>query len=209
MLLGLALAVGVAGGWVGRRRGGIERATIPRRAIWLLGGAAVLQVMVRLLPSDARPTLGPGLVAASATAAATALVLVGVGEPRLRLAATVALTGAGLNALVMLANGGMPVSSRAAAEVGIELTAHGDDSASRQVVADDPSARHVVLDDDTRFGFLGDVVPVDLGPVQAVASVGDFVLLTGVALATMALTRTRVVTVSRPDARSALAAITR
>lgn len=189
LLLGLAIALGAMVGWASRRRhvGGSGHLTIPRRAIGLLAVAAGLQVLLRLLPADGRATVGSWLVVASALAAAAALVLLGIEEPRLRAAVTVALLGAGLNAVVMLSNGGMPVSADAAEKVGLDLP----------VGRDDTSARHVVLDDDTRLSVLADVIPINLGPSHVVVSVGDLLLLAAAAVATYAVTRVATVTVSR------------
>ena len=75
------------------------------------------------------------------------------------------------NAVVVGANGAMPVSLDALARAGVvtgELVAGSD-------------LRHEVADDDTRLSFLGDVVPVPLPYRPEVVSPGDVLVAAGLA----------------------------
>lgn len=76
------------------------------------------------------------------------------------------LVAAGLaaNALVMAANGAMPVSPDAIAALGI-----GD--------VEVPPGKHVLLDASTRLPWLADIIPVP--PLRSIISVGDVVLAAG------------------------------
>lgn len=76
------------------------------------------------------------------------------------------LGGLVLNAVVIAANGAMPVSADALATTG--LADPGD------IVG-----KHELMTDDTRFAFLADVIP--LPPLRTVISVGDVVLALGLA----------------------------
>ena len=73
-----------------------------------------------------------------------------------------------LNTCVITANQAMPVSAAAARRAGLEepTEVRGD-------------LKHELLDDDTKIGFLGDVIPVPV--LQEVLSIGDIVLALGVA----------------------------
>lgn len=78
-----------------------------------------------------------------------------------------------LNAIVVAANGAMPVSTEAAQRAGITLAA----------VHSGTDAKHELLDDDTRFAFLADIIPVPLpfAPIGSnVLSPGDVVLAAGI-----------------------------
>jgi hypothetical protein len=180
LLLGLTFAVGAV---VGRARklrapaGGSP--VVPPLVPWVLGTAAVLQVALRVLPADLRSQVGSVVVTTSALLAASALAMVAYYSPHLRVAAALALAGGGLNAAVMLANGGMPVSASAAEHLNGDLSL-GDE---------DTTARHVVLDERTRLTFLADVVPVRFGSKRGVVSAGDLVLLGAAAAAAHNLTR--------------------
>ena len=93
------------------------------------------------------------------------------------------LVGAGLllNALVVMLNGGMPVSAPAAARAGTSYV---------EAVAD---PRHVPDGPQTALGFLADVVPVPLPVRPEVVSVGDVLVAAGLAqlLVTAVLRGTR------------------
>ncbi|MCW2606630.1 MAG: hypothetical protein JWO60_1323, partial [Frankiales bacterium] len=82
------------------------------------------------------------------------------------------LVGLGLvaNALVVGANGAMPVSTHAAARAGVSL--------SDVVYGLDP--RHELADRDTRLPWLADVVPVPLPRLPQVVSPGDVLVAAGV-----------------------------
>lgn len=80
------------------------------------------------------------------------------------------LIGVGLvlNTLVITANGAMPVSSSASSAAGI--------SAPSEV---DNDLKHERLNDDTRLGWLSDVIPVP--GLKEVLSLGDLLLAAGIA----------------------------
>lgn len=93
----------------------------------------------------------------------------------LRVGVGIALAGAAMNLVVMVPNGGMPVSPQALRDAGVE----GID------VTDGQFFKHQLLDDDTDFAFLGDVIPVR--PLGMAASAGDVVLFAGIAAIVLAL----------------------
>lgn len=76
------------------------------------------------------------------------------------------LVAAGLaaNAIVMAANGAMPVSSEAIAALGLGPV-------------EVPPGKHVLLDPSTRLPWLADVIPV--APLRSIISVGDILLAAG------------------------------
>lgn len=75
------------------------------------------------------------------------------------------------NALVVLANGAMPVSADAAARAGV--------GTSELLAGNDP--RHGLSGPRTRLPWLGDVVPVPLPAFPLVASPGDVLVAAGAA----------------------------
>src|SRR6185503_14492017 len=81
------------------------------------------------------------------------------------------LVGLALNATVIVANGGMPVSADALvrsdqAEVSTDLQGSGADK------------HHLATDDDV-LTFLGDVIPIP-SPIAQVVSIGDVLVYSGV-----------------------------
>jgi hypothetical protein len=80
----------------------------------------------------------------------------------------IAAVGLLMNLVVIGANGAMPVSGDAVRAAG------GDE---REIA--EAGLKHEVLDDDTRLGFLGDIIPL---PGLGIWSVGDLVLAAGLAL---------------------------
>lgn len=80
-----------------------------------------------------------------------------------------------LNTVVITANQAMPVSASAAETAGAEVPS-----------AEENDLKHELLDDDTKLGFLGDVIP--LPGLKEVLSIGDVVLALGVARAVYAQT---------------------
>lgn len=168
-------------GWaLGGRLGRLEQ--LPYRGMPLLAaalGAYLLGTLATLAGLPARLALTLGLAAAGVLAVLFSL--------RSRAVHGMGLVGAGLlvNAVVVLLNGGMPVSADAAARAGVDLSA---------VVAD---RRYVAMDDGTALRPLGGVVPVPLPLRPAVVSVGDLLVAAGLGqLVTTAMLR-------RPTSRSA------
>lgn len=115
---------------------------------------------------------GPGDRASGALAGALLLasyapVAVFVGINRLWLVAS----GLVLNLIVVVANGGMPVSLVASRTAGLP------DPRGTDVLW----GKHVVMDDATRLRALGDVIPVPIPGFRQVISVGDVLVLAGIA----------------------------
>jgi hypothetical protein len=166
--VGLVLVTVVLATLVGRILGGrIGRlAGLPYRGLPLLGGAAAAYLAgwsAPLLGLPARWTYAPGLAMAGALALAFSV--------RTRTLYGAGLVGAGLlaNALVVAVNGGMPVSAAAVARAGMNLPA---------ALAD---PRQVLAGAGATLRALGAVVPVPLPVRPAVASVGDLLVLAGLA----------------------------
>lgn len=98
------------------------------------------------------------------------------------------LVGLSLNALVIGANGGMPVTRHA-------LEASGQHGTLRELVEDGDGQKHLLADDGTILVFLGDAIPIPRPVAQAI-SVGDVFIHLGVAwfiVASMRRRRTRLV----------------
>lgn len=153
-MLASAIALGVlAGAVTGGRIDALGRLSI--RGLPVL----IAAVLLRLLAPGV-----PELAGVLSTAALTVIVVIAVLNGRVPGLAFVAL-GAGLNLAVIVANGGMPVAPEA----------------TRLGVAGIPNdGFHVRLDGSTRFGFLGDVIPI---PPVGVFSAGDLVLAFGAFMA--------------------------
>jgi hypothetical protein len=152
-----ALVVGrLAGGTAGAARPGAPRS---RRL-------AVLALAVQVLGAVVGGPAYPVGLAVSAWLAVTFLV-------RNRDLRGTGLLGLGLlaNALVVVANGAMPVSEQAAARAGADVSA--------VVAGEDP--RHELTGPGTRLALLADVVPVPLPGAPQVVSPGDVLVAAGVA----------------------------
>ena len=164
-MVAVALAAAVVSGWL--TGGSLERLArlhLPRAG---LVPAAVGVQALGLLAGYAGLPPGPSYAAGLAVSA----LLVGTflararGVPGLGLVAL----GLGLNAVVVAANGAMPVSAVAAARAGAEDAA---------LAAD---LRHEPLDGRTRLPLLADVVPVALPLRPEVGSAGDVLVAAGLA----------------------------
>jgi hypothetical protein len=169
-----AVAVGVAVGLV--RGGSLRRAAAPSVPGWVPAGflaAGSLQAVLAVLPEPQREVAGRPLLLAAGLLAAATLLGCAFRSPRMRRPAVLALVGGGLNAAVVLANGGMPVPAAAAHRL----------DAAAPVGGSGPLARHVVADGSTPLWRLGDVFPVSLGYVHGFVSVGDVLLLAAAGLA--------------------------
>jgi hypothetical protein len=162
-----ALLVGwAAGGAVGRLGG------LSLHAPQLVLAALLAQVVGAVVGGPVHPV---GLVVSAL------LVLAFLARNRRLRGTGLLATGLLLNALVVGANGAMPVSADAAARAGLAL----DD-----LVAD---ARHEPAGDGTRLRLLGDVVPVPLPLRPEVVSPGDVLVAAGLGQLVVAgmLTRRR------------------
>lgn len=159
---------------IGLLRGGrlanLESASI--RFFPLLALGIVLQGAARLTTAGGVALLLASYALLLAFAVCNAH-LVGIG---------VVAVGVAMNALVIGANGGMPVRAQAVAEAGM---ADEGDVAS----IDFGSKRHLEREDD-RLTWLGDIIPVPLGPGE-VLSFGDLVMGVGVADVIVHLMRRR------------------
>ncbi len=156
----LVLAVGVAY----LRGGRLHRlADAPLRWSWLLLGGVGMQVLVDV--AAARGVFADASTAGWLLLVTSQLLVVGWILANAHLPGTV-LIGIGLllNAVVIAANGAMPVSPEAMAAIGLEPTVT-------------PTGKHTLLTDETRLPWLADILP--LPPLRSVISVGDIVLAAG------------------------------
>jgi hypothetical protein len=169
--MSLAVVVLVGALLIGRLAGGSWRqlAELRLRRLWLVGAAVLAQAggaLVGVLGmADERSSYAVGLALSAALALAFCWRNVAVPG--------VALVTAGLacNAVVVGANGAMPVSIVAAfhARVPIaSISAHTD-------------PRHEIAGIGTSLSWLGDVVPVPLPLRPEVVSAGDVVVVAGLA----------------------------
>jgi hypothetical protein len=166
----LVLVGAVAIGWL--RGGSFDRlAQLPMQQGWLVVAAAALTALGAnggQLGLPSQPTY------VGCTVAAAGLVVLFVVRNRTLVGVPLMAVGFALNAVVIVANGAMPVSQEAAAYAGVEIDA---------ILAGD-DARHELLDDRTRLRLLADVIAVPLpGPLSGrsnVVSAGDVVLAAGI-----------------------------
>ena len=155
---------------VGRGRGGrlAGLTTLRFRAPILLVVAALAQACLAVVAPDHRAV---GIGSANA--------IVGIWLVRnafhhrggLRLGFVALGVGWLLNLIPVMLNGGMPVSAAGLERVGAPRT---------MPVTEGHFWKHVPADRDTRASVLGDVIPVRM--VASVISVGDIVVLAGIAL---------------------------
>lgn len=174
-LVAVPIVVGVAVGYTlgGRLR---RLADVPVRATSLLWLAAVLQ-FVHFDVAGTREAVEAALhmslmVPIFGLVGVWALVNLPGRSRTVQAAVALVLIGGAMNAVAIAANGRMPFSEAAlvAANVSDEQRARGE-----------RSPKHVAADETTRLLWLGDVIPVR--PVAKVVSIGDIVLLLGVAAA--------------------------
>lgn len=196
-LLVAPLAVGVA---VGYGRGGRLRHMTAIRVpgLWLLWAAAGLQAVqfhVEPVRQLVRETVGLPMRVLVFVLPLAWFALYARHVPRaLRLSASVALGGILCNALPILLNGRMPYVGEAARLAGVPASL---------------TSKYPPATADTVLVTLGDVIPVP--GVHAVVSIGDLLLLAGIAAGIVALmlprsaatTNVSTVEPGRPGARSA------
>ena len=101
--------------------------------------------------------------------------------------------GAALNYAVILLNQGMPISARAAAEVGIT-----GEAAQRLILR---GKHFIATGDDATLQILGDIIPLWRQP--AVASIGDLIIWAGMIIVVQALMQPRGRIMRPADARRA------
>lgn len=156
-----ALTVAVLAGWASYGR--LDRiGRLQLRAGWLVAVAVLAQLV---------GSLAGGLVHAVGLVVSAGLLLAFLAGNRGLRGTGLVAAGLLLNALVIGANGAMPVALRAADRVGADVSA--------VVIGDDP--RREVLDDGTRLGLLADVLPVPLPFGSQVVSTGDLLVAAGLA----------------------------
>ncbi|HEU4480839.1 MAG TPA: DUF5317 family protein [Actinomycetota bacterium] len=154
MVFLVPLIVGVG---IGLGRGGrvADLGRVRFRNLELVVASAALTIGIRTGPSTAR-----WMISVSLTLLVAFLLrnrgLDGFG---------ILASGVALNALVMISNGAMPVSTHAA------------DSLGKTVV---DGVRHGVASDRSIFPYLGDVIPVT--PLGVVVSAGDILMAIGIVM---------------------------
>lgn len=156
LVLGIAVTIGyLRGGRLSRIAEGIGWS-------WLLLVGLALQVAVEsAAPHDELPSpVVTGLLLASQL-----LVAVWVVANRYRHGMALIFLGLLLNAVVLVANGAMPVDPEAIAAIGLPGV-------------EPLTGKHELMTDDTRFRYLADVVP--LPPLRTIVSVGDVLLGAGI-----------------------------
>ena len=158
-LLGVAIAVGFAAH-------GSLRPFVTLPIHWW--GAALVGLAIQALPLPANISRSQVSILLAISYAA----LLGFAWVNRRLPAMpVVMLGLALNALVVVANGGMPVSTQAARSAG--------SIAGLPTTRGGPQKHHLMTDQDV-LRPLGDVIPIPK-PVGALFSVGDVCLYGGVA----------------------------
>lgn len=161
IVLFIALAIAVVRGGRVTNLGDVEL-----RAWWLLLVALALQFGTTLLPnSDWAEGLALGMVLLS-YGLLMALVLLNRSRPGMWLAGL----GVLMNFTVIALNGGMPVLAEAA-EVASGFTVTEPDLSG--------SFKHIILDSESRLTLLADVIPLRLGNLGQVISLGDVFLAVG------------------------------
>jgi hypothetical protein len=182
LLFPLAVAVGVIAGYaLGGRLGGLAdlRLRWPLIVVGVLVAQAALSLGVTSrLPTDLRLSL---LVATYIVAGAW-IALNLPNRPR-AFAAGLALAGVGwlCNLAAIVANGGMPVSTSALARIGTPVVdlAHGG-----------PFGKHVIASAGAPLGWLGDTIAI--ASLRTIVSIGDLVMLAGIAIAIAAAMQSHV-----------------
>ena len=165
--MGLALVVLAAAVLLGRLAGGsLGRLAGVRARAWpLLLAAATVQLAAVLAAMLGLPAAAYG----TGLAVSTLLVLGFLTANRHRPGVGLIGTGLLLNALVVAANGAMPVELAAADRAGARVTG----------ILDGSDARHEPATPDTRLRPLDDRVPVPLPLRPEVASPGDVLVAAG------------------------------
>lgn len=175
----LGMVFGLAGGGT---LGGLLALSI--RRLWLVWVAFLCQIISYYVPTVGTRLRAPLLLVVFALVGIWLVGNLPGRNSHVRLAIGVLLAGGLLNGLVIFSNGGrMPVSPPAALSVGHAEAGVGD-----------PGARafYEPADDSTVLRPLGDVIPLG-SPVSKVVSVGDVVLLAGIALFVAAAMRPQAV----------------
>lgn len=145
---------------------------LPFRSARLLLAAVVVQLLGASAEGLGLPR--PGLLYVLGMVGSAALVTVFVARNRALPGMALIVLGFVLNAIVVTANGAMPVDPKAAERVGIDTIR----------LYQNVDAKHELADSATRLRFLADVIPVPLPwPFERgsnVVSIGDVVLAAGI-----------------------------
>lgn len=155
---------------LGRFRGGsvqaLSRLTMPGWPLVFL--ALATQAVGSFASALGLP--GPRAWYVGGMAASAALIVVFVARNRELRGMALIAAGFLFNAIVIVSNGAMPVSERAAARAGLSVRFSEHD------------AKHEVMTDGTRLTWLADVIPVPVpgGFGSNVLSLGDVVLAAGI-----------------------------
>ncbi|MDX1621820.1 MAG: DUF5317 domain-containing protein [Nitriliruptorales bacterium] len=149
---------------VGYLRGGrLSRiAEADLRSNWLLFAGFGCQVLLDLLAG--RGIVGEGVAGYGLILASHLGVLAWVGLNWWRPGMGLVFTGFAMNAVVIAANGAMPVDPDAITALGIGEVAV-------------PAGKHVLMTGDTRLAWLGDTIPLPI--LRTIVSWGDIVLAAG------------------------------
>lgn len=149
-------------------RGGrlVNLGDIELQAWWLLFVALALQFGTRLLPDDE----DLAWVGVSMVLLSFVLLMFMVIFNRSKPGMAIAGMGVLMNFIVIAANGGMPVLA-GAAEVASGFTVSSPDLAG--------TYKHVLLGETSRLTFFADVIPIRLGGIGEVISLGDIFLALG------------------------------
>jgi hypothetical protein len=164
MLIAFAIIVGFLLAWLRGARLSVL-ADLRVRAVWLVFVALAIQLSIFTPISPAVPAALEVSLHLASYALLLLFVLANIRLPGL----VVAAVGFACNLVAISSNGGrMPVSESSWKASGAAVPAAGTDG-------------NVVLSDsDTRLWWLGDIVPLPLGPLANTVSVGDLLLLIGV-----------------------------
>jgi hypothetical protein len=186
-LLICATVAALIGGWA--TGGRLERlALVPLRG-WPTAGIAIAAVVLGAALGNADGQVGHVAAVGGPVFAAGCLALLLVRNRSVEGVPLLAL-GLLLNAVVVGANGAMPVSSYAEQRAGLPTAA--------LVSATD--ATHELAGPGTRFRLLGDVVPVPLPARPETVSAGDVLIVAGAALLVVAGMHRRPVETSEASA---------
>lgn len=154
-----ALLGGLLAGWaLGGSLRRLER--LPMRRLKLLFGSVLVQAIATL-------AFGGALYVIAIVVSFVLAVAFVLDNPQLAGRGLIA-SGLGLNALVILANGAMPVVADAAARAGVNAAS----------IARDP--RHQLAESGTHLAWLADRIPLALPWQPQVLSVGDVLVAAGV-----------------------------
>ncbi len=158
-LIGIVLAVGVSLARGGRLD---ARADTDLRLLPVLIAGLLAQTLLDALAARGRADTA---VVAALLVVSLAAVLAFVIANWFRAGMALVAAGFVLNAIVILGNGGMPVSAHAIESLGGDLT------------SDDIAGKHQIADADTALSWLGDVIPVP--GLRLIVSLGDVLLVAG------------------------------